>query len=182
MFTEETYRKLVASSWYEGRRIETSPFPANQNNPSSSFNQENRGLHTQVMAHEQAHNEQIKEAIQQGGYKYTVNGKEVTGKLDKVTNSFYKALDKQIAAMNKAGFANEKAFNAAQAKINDKIKDFQKSMIGQIAQKVEAAAGGKVEDNANARAMSNLRARGENTNYITGQNQVIENGKVVPQN
>jgi len=26
MFTEETYRKLVASSWYEGRRIGTSPF------------------------------------------------------------------------------------------------------------------------------------------------------------
>lgn len=158
--------------------------PSNQNNPGSTFNKENPGLHNQVMAHEQGHNSQFKQVIQQDGYKYSVGGKEVTGKLDKVVTSFMKALNKEVSALNEAGFSSEKERDAAQKTIAGKVSSFFKSMGEQIDQKMNATFGGEngVENDANAKAVRTLVKNGDGTNYITGQTPITENGKEVPKN
>lgn len=158
--------------------------PSDQNNPNSSFNKENPGLHNQVMAHEQGHNAQFNQVIQQDGYKYSVGGKEVSGKLDKVITNFMKALNKEIDALNKSGFSSEKDRNAAQEKIQGKIMSFYKSVGQQIEQKMNATFGEKdgIENDANEKATATLRKNGEGTNYINGQTPIKENGKEVPKN
>jgi len=157
--------------------------PFNQNNPNSAFNKENPGLHSQVMAHEQGHNEQLKQVIQQDGFKYSIGGKQVTGKLDKVVTSFMKAINKEVNALNKTGFSSAKERDAAQKTIDDKKASFFQSMGKQIDQKMNATfARDGIENNANMRAATTLRTNGEGVNYISGQTAVTLNGKEVPKN
>jgi RHS repeat-associated protein len=156
--------------------------PSNSNNPNSSFNRENPGLHNQVMAHEKGHAEQFKQVIQQGGYQYNVDGKQVTGKLDQVSSSFLKSINKQVKALNKQGFSSKQALADAQKAISAKVAAFNQSMADQIDQKMDKTFGGEtgVENHANKTSASELKKNGEGTNYISGETPIKENGKAVP--
>jgi RHS repeat-associated protein len=157
--------------------------PGNRNNADAPLNKENPGLHGQVMAHEQGHASQLKQVIQQGGYSYKVDGKEVTGKLDAVATAFMKSFDKDVAAAEQKVYTSKADLQKTQAKLEGKMMDFKNSMNNQINQKMKATfteGTDPIEDDANRRAGASLYQNGLKSDYLTGQTPIQQNGKVVP--
>jgi RHS repeat-associated protein len=164
--------------------------PGNRNNPDASLNKENPGLHGQVMAHEQGHAAQIKDVLKEDTYKYTVGGKEVTGKMDQVATAFMKSFNSDVKAAEQKGYATQADVDKAEAKLQGKMVDFINSMATQINQKMmskwapndkatDKQKGEAVESNANARAAASLLQSGLKVNYINGA-PIMQNGREVP--
>lgn len=174
-------------------------------NPDAKFNKENPGLHNQVLEHEKSHKEQLFEIIQNDNFSLTINGQEVTGKIDQVYHRAYVAInnnkkaelnrikefEKQHGPLPPA--EKEKLIKDINARANNDMAKVQTLLTNQINSKLYQRYSHKdvinpqngkktpgVEIDAIERTVRKLSGRGEAYDYQVGKEATLD-GKKIPQ-
>lgn len=131
--------------------------------PGNYLDQNNQGLNTEVVAHEESHGDQIEEAFKStievgSGISTMINGKQseikFTGTIDKV-------LDKASSEYDKLKAANPEGFKKL------KKEDFIKSIFNKALEQVSKKMPADPEKDANERAAKKLGGEG-NMPYTNG--------------